>query len=148
MTSLDLERFATIRTTVTLPADGLVELSGAWPEGAARAVLALAADDFTLDDVLPLQRPQPKPLAVNVSADAEVRDYFRRVLEALPGARPATDEGAVLLVVRTRAAADAPADRAAIVLPKPPADGAKTTWQPAPVTATRSVLRSNAPRSG
>ncbi len=68
-----------------LPPGGLVELSARFPPGADRILLQLEADDFTLDDALPLVLPRAKPLAVAVEVDGGARDFFTRLLGDIDG---------------------------------------------------------------
>ncbi|CAN5292354.1 hypothetical protein BH23VER1_BH23VER1_28580 [soil metagenome] len=49
---------------LTLAPDETAELSGPIPDGATRITLRMAPDAFSLDDSLPIVRPEPKPLAV------------------------------------------------------------------------------------
>lgn len=71
---------------LTLRPGEIQTLSGPFPTGGVdRATLELNADGFTLDDVLPLVRPQPKVLAVAVQdpfaktgAPSRLADLFSR----------------------------------------------------------------------
>lgn len=70
---------------VELPPGGLVELSARFPAGAERVMLRLDADEFTLDDALPLVLPRAKPLPVAVEMDGATGDFFRRLLAEIDG---------------------------------------------------------------
>jgi hypothetical protein len=89
-------------------------LSGPLPAGEPSLVLALDADGFALDDRLPLVRPRPKTLRVQVDAAAQALPFVTRFLATLeevaedsppdlaivvapPGTRPATPCAAIVL---------------------------------------------------
>jgi len=70
-------------TKITLAAQESRTLSGPFPEG-DELQLSLSADAFTLDDVLPLLRPQPKLLGLHAPSmpladgSAEIRELFEK----------------------------------------------------------------------
>jgi hypothetical protein len=74
---------ASAPTKVTLAAMESRTLSGPFPAG-DELVLTLNADTFTLDDVLPIMRPQPKVIGLHVPSmpladgSAELRELFER----------------------------------------------------------------------
>lgn len=132
------------RRRVEMPPDGVVELTGAWPEGAERVTLRLEADDFDADDALPLVKPEWKRLNARVEASGEMGDFFRRLLSGIEGVKLVSGEvGEVgnmlgLRVVEEDGAAVTSAG-AAIILAK---DGAEKNrgLSRAPVVAERHVL--------
>ncbi len=54
----------TSEKSVTIRPRKIVSLQGAFPEGSKRAKIVLSSDDFQLDDVLPIIKPQPKSLSI------------------------------------------------------------------------------------
>ncbi|MDR0901889.1 MAG: BatA domain-containing protein, partial [Opitutaceae bacterium] len=72
--------------TVEIGAGGLAELTGRFPGDAGALTLALAPDEFALDDRLPLVRPAPKRLTVAVEiADRETRGFFQKIVAGVDG---------------------------------------------------------------
>jgi hypothetical protein len=63
----------------------LTEISGEFPDGAERIVVVLDADEFALDDRLPLQRPAAKPLPLRVEGGDATADFFRKVSAGVAG---------------------------------------------------------------
>lgn len=63
------------RPEIELAAGEVREISGPFPAD-GRVQLHLSPDAFTLDDALPVVRPQPQPLALQLPPDAP--DFFRR----------------------------------------------------------------------
>ncbi len=122
-----------------LPAEGVVELGGAWPAGEERATLRLEGDGFAADDSLPLVRPEWKRLPARVAlADGEAGAFFRRLLGGIEGVALGAAEAGGL---RVGWAADDAASGAAILLARPDAAGgeAKKLLR-APVVAERHPL--------
>lgn len=69
----------------------LVTLQAAFPADAEHVRIVLTADRFPLDDVLPLVRPQPKPLALFTATSPAHADLTERLLRALDAAEPTND---------------------------------------------------------
>ncbi len=90
---------ASERRRVELPEDGVVELGGAWPEGAERAILRVASDGFGADDALPLLRPEWKRLRARVSLGGEAGEFFHRLLASVDGVEASAALSAELRVV-------------------------------------------------
>jgi hypothetical protein len=72
----------------------LVQLQGAFPAGENLGQVVLSADGFAADDVLPLVRPQPKPLLTFPAASEKYADIFARLIGSLQGTQPAADDSA------------------------------------------------------
>jgi hypothetical protein len=122
---IESEAGASERRNLELPADGVLELSGAWPGGAERATLRLEDDDFGADDRLPLVRPEAKRLRVFVGVGGETGTFFKRLLGQLEGVTESASVTADLRVLRANDAAAVLAG-GAIVLPVSRDDEAKT----------------------
>lgn len=75
-------------------------LEAAFPENQDRLVLVLAGDAFDADDRLPLVRPVPKSLALQLPHGGSPSDQaFRELFAAFPHTRPAASPAAADLVV-------------------------------------------------
>lgn len=61
-----------------------LSLSGHFPPGAETGYLKLSDDAFTLDDWMPLARPQPKPLAILVEDHPALGAFAEPFLTSLP----------------------------------------------------------------
>jgi hypothetical protein len=59
-------------------------LQGKFPPGVDRLEVCLQGDRFSVDDRMPMVRPQPKPLALEVHGDDATADVFARLTSALP----------------------------------------------------------------
>lgn len=135
---IESETGASERRSLELPVDGVLELGGAWPEGAERATLRMEEDGFGADDRLPLMRPDSKRLRVFVGVGGETGLFFKRLLTQLEGVTEAASETADLRVLRANDAAVVPAG-GAIMLPAARDEEAKTLSR-APVVAERHSL--------
>ena len=62
--------------TIELPAAGTKILRAPFPEGADKITLNLAPDTFPSDDTLPIVRPKPKPLSLNVDVPEDLAKIF------------------------------------------------------------------------
>ena len=104
--------------SLTLHPGAVAEFEYTLPPGCGTAVLRLAPDAFPLDDVLPLVRPTPKPVAVEMQVPEKTADVFRKIYSGLPGfsSSPSTDSTAALrILVEDKADAHRP-HGAAIIL--------------------------------
>lgn len=88
---------AGVETTVTLEPGQMRTLSGSFPPGQDRCELALNADDFPLDDRLPIIRPQAKRLTLAVQTGGPFDDFLQRLAGSIPQADPAAGGGDVRL---------------------------------------------------
>lgn len=89
--SLQTAAGASAPRSMTIDPGGLVTLQGAFPAGAEQVRVVLSPDRFTLDDVLPLVAPAPKPLRLFAAASPAFGDLIDRLLRALDGAVPVRD---------------------------------------------------------
>lgn len=71
---------------LTLEPGQVRTLSGSFPPGQDRCELVLDADEFPLDDRLPIIRPQPKRLTLAVPAGGPFDDFLRRLAGSVPHA--------------------------------------------------------------
>lgn len=74
-----------------LESGGMVSLQAAFPAGVDHVRVTLSGDAFALDDVLPLVRPKPKPLALFAPASDAVDDLTKRLLKSLDATTPVND---------------------------------------------------------
>lgn len=63
-------------------------LTGELPEGVTQAELVLQADDFTLDDRLPLVLPEPKMLGISWPSTSPVVTFYEKLVASLAYATP------------------------------------------------------------
>jgi len=123
--------------SLELPADAVLELGGAWPAGADRAVLRLEEDGFAADDLLPLVRPESKRLRARTGG-GETGAFFKRLFEGIDGVVTIPGEDADLRVTRA-SGANPNARGAAIVLPVARAEAGGALVR-APIVAERNAL--------
>ena len=71
--------------TIDLAPAALTEISARLPDGVDAATVVLSADAFAADDRLPLVRPAPKPLLVQVDGDDAAAEFFRKLARAVDG---------------------------------------------------------------
>ncbi|MDO8542468.1 MAG: BatA domain-containing protein [Opitutaceae bacterium] len=71
--------------TITLAPGAIAEISARLPDGIEEATVVLSTDGFAADDRLPLVRPAPKPLAVDVDGTDETAEFFRKLARDVPG---------------------------------------------------------------
>ncbi|BCU75415.1 BatA domain-containing protein [Luteolibacter sp. LG18] len=76
---------------IHLAPNGLTELQAAFPAGTDKARVVLSSDQFTADDVLPLVRPQPKPLTLFAGTSELFRDLTDKLLRAIEAMDPGND---------------------------------------------------------
>ncbi len=69
---------------VTIPANGMANLSGALPPDAVRLVLRLDGDAFALDDAFPFVRPEPKPLSMATLGEGVPEWLPERMQRSIP----------------------------------------------------------------
>lgn len=87
--------------SLALAPGALVEISARLADGVAEGTVVLSADPFAADDRLPLVRPQPKPLRVNVDGEDDAAEFFRRLARDIPGVQVrSTPAGAMLRLAR------------------------------------------------
>lgn len=127
------------RREVELPAEGVLELSGAWPANAERATLRLAEDGFAVDDALPLLRPVPKPLSARVGLAGERGEFFRKLLGGIEGVEPGASLSATLRVLEEDGGFATPPGPA-VVLAAAAAPDAERKLVRTPVVAERHSL--------
>lgn len=103
---------------ITIPARGVVTLQGSFPEGAERCRIHLSPDAFTIDDQLPLQRPEPKLLTLMAVANAAMEPVANKLAESFQHVILATDSAEVDVAVMNQLTMGAP-DTHGIVFVKP-----------------------------
>jgi hypothetical protein len=84
---------------VTIPARGVVTLQGSFPEGVERCRIHLSPDAFTIDDKLPIQRPEPKLLTVMAMANTEMEPVANKLIESFQYVTLATDSADIDVAV-------------------------------------------------
>lgn len=84
---------------ITIPARGVVTLQGSFPKGVERCRIHLGPDAFTVDDQLPLLRPEPKLLTVMAVANAEMEPVADKLAESFEHVTLATDSAEVNVAV-------------------------------------------------
>ncbi len=70
---------------INLAPGTLTEISARLPDGVEAATVVLSTDAFAADDRLPLLRPQPKPLVVQVDGDDNAALFFRKLAGDVDG---------------------------------------------------------------
>jgi hypothetical protein len=124
--------------TLDLAPGALTEISASFPAGADTLTLLLSPDAFAADDRLPLVRPQPKPLAVQVDGEDAAAEFFRKIVADVDGAALVRG-GATLRLARLAAEEVAREPRGGIFWP--PADQrSQAPLMPEPITAERDAL--------
>lgn len=108
----------------SLAAGATREISGGWPAGTSGIVLETSGDRFTMDDRLPLMRPQEKRLNVKAESSEKHRSLFEQLVRI---AEPVTAKGTadVTLAVYDPIISTMPA-HAAMVFVSDSAKGQKT----------------------
>ena len=109
---------------LTLEPGQSVALNGAIPEGADACELILDADNFPLDDRLPLVHPQPKRLQIATAANAPFADFFAQLLGSIEAADPTSGNADLSLSIYDPFKPALP-DSTAIVFVADPAPSAK-----------------------
>jgi hypothetical protein len=77
---------STAPAAVTLNPGEPLELAGRIPTGMDRCELVLSPDLFTLDDRLPILRPQPKPIAIRAQTGTPFEAFFTQLIASVPTA--------------------------------------------------------------
>jgi hypothetical protein len=97
---------------------GMASLQAAFPGGTNRARVSLEGDAFRLDDVLPLVRPQSKPLNLFVATSDSFADLAKRLLRSLNAVTqvPAAAMADLALVAYAPSDPAPPAGNAAVFL--------------------------------
>ena len=68
---------------ITLEPGQTMAIKGELPPDAERAVLVLSGDRFAWDDRLPLQKPQPRTVNVDIRVGGRSKDVLQKMLSAL-----------------------------------------------------------------
>jgi hypothetical protein len=74
----------------------MTEISARLPDGTDAATVVLSSDAFAADDRLPLVRPAPKPLAVQVDGEDAAAQFLRRLAANVDGVAVTGPGGAKL----------------------------------------------------
>lgn len=104
--SLEADGAPVSKRPLTLAPGETASISGEFPEGVTRLRATLPADDFTVDDTLPLIRPAPRRIRVFNGLDGADAAVVDRVLAGIPAVVRVSDAAACDL---RYARADAPA---------------------------------------
>lgn len=97
---------ATEPRPLTLEPGSLTSLQGAFPENARRFRLVLEADEFPIDDVLPLVPPAPKALLVSANSEPRFTELRKRLLRSLESVSETNDAATADLRLVSSTAAD------------------------------------------
>ena len=73
--------------TLRLEPGQIATIAGPFPPGESQLRVLLSADEFPMDDVLPLIAAEPKPLGVFVTGSPARTRLAERIIETIPGAR-------------------------------------------------------------
>ena len=73
--------------TLRLEPGQIATIAGPFPPGETRLRVMLSADEFPLDDVLPVVSAEPKPLGVYIAGNEKLIEVATRIIETVPGAR-------------------------------------------------------------
>jgi hypothetical protein len=71
--------------SLDLAPGAITEISARLPDGVDAAIVVLSADDFAADDRLPLVRPAPKPLFVQVDGEDDAAQFFKKLATTVDG---------------------------------------------------------------
>ena len=126
--------------TIELAAGTLGEISGRFPEGVEALTVVLEGDEFPTDDRLPLVRPVPKPILVQVEGTDAAAEFFRRLAREVEGVRLADVPAATALRFVRAGHDEVAAERRAGIF-WPPADKREqAALSSEPVTPDRDPL--------
>ena len=109
--------------SLTLAPGQIRTLGGSFPAGKDRCELVLGADQFSLDDRLPLVRPEPKRLALFVGGTNEPGNFLHRFADSVPQAEIVDDPAKADVRLDVYSPGAPPATHAILFAP-PAADGA------------------------
>ena len=109
--------------SLTLAPGQIRTLGGAFPAGKDRCELVLGADQFSLDDRLPLVRPEPKRLALFVGGTNEPGNFLHRFADSVPQAEIVDDPARADVRLDVYSPGAPPATHAILFAP-PAEDGA------------------------
>ncbi len=123
---------------ITLDPGGLASLSGAFPEGETRLVIALSGDAFTLDDRMPVVLPEPKILQVALVGEPPDPGFAESLLGSFDAIRRVDPEAPS---IDLRFAWVAPEDVPSV--PAPAVVFLLATEEPGPYSAAPVVAQSD-----
>ena len=86
---------------IHLSPGGLATLQAAFPDNASDVRLTLSADRFPLDDILPLVKPNPKPLTLFAATSPAFADLGKKLTQSLQNTTAANDASTSDLVLAT-----------------------------------------------
>ena len=97
-----------VRSRISLKAGQSVSLEGELPTDVTAATLKLEPDGFTLDDTLPMLRPEDRPVRVDVRPRNASAEQFHKMIEAVPGVAFVSDSADITVAeVGTAVSTDA-----------------------------------------
>ena len=82
---------ATEDRSIEIAPGGLITLQAAFPKDAENVRIVLSADRFTLDDVLPMVAPKPKPLTLFAATSPVFKPLTDKLFETIEAVETATD---------------------------------------------------------
>ena len=97
--SLQTKTSSTEPRQFEIGAKSFVTIQAAFPEEAEEVRIALSADDFTLDDTMPLVLPRPKALELYTATSSAFRDLTEKLLRSLASTRPGNDAATADLAI-------------------------------------------------
>jgi hypothetical protein len=97
--SLQSSQGATEPRSFSIAPGALVTLQAAFPKGAENVRIVLSPDAFTLDDVMPLVAPVPKPLNLFTSTSPAFSSLTEKLLTSLESAVPVNDAATADLAI-------------------------------------------------
>lgn len=75
---------------LTLAPGQLATIPGPFPPGEKRVSIHLSPDTFSLDDVMPVVAPEPKPFAIYVHASPSFTQFAQKIIKTIPGCTTAS----------------------------------------------------------
>lgn len=97
--SLQSSQGATEPRPFTIEPGALVTLQAAFPAGAENVRVVLSPDSFTLDDVLPMVAPAPKPLNLFTNTSPAFAALTEKLLKSLESTVPVNDAATADLAI-------------------------------------------------
>lgn len=85
--------------TFSIEPGALVTLQAAFPKDTENVRVVLSPDEFTLDDVLPLVAPIPKPLNILTNASPAFTSLTQKLIKSLEAAIPTNDAATADLAI-------------------------------------------------